>query len=278
MIELAPRNKQGLVLRSPVIAGSGAVGFADAWPPGISPQMFDAIVTPPISLAPRSGTGQPRLAELPDGFLLATGDQNPGYRRVIAQHAAAWRRLGVPVIVALAVAAGNDWPELAARMEEDGAAAGVELALPHGIPAHQAAADVAAVRRAATLPILVRLPSPQAWQLARACVDAGADALVVGTPPLGAYPARDHAGAEASFIEAPVSGPAAFPFTLSALREVLAQGTRVPIIAAGGIHTVEHARLCLQLGAAAVQIRSLLWTNPTGAAELCALLAEKSTG
>jgi dihydroorotate dehydrogenase len=267
MIELALRNKQGLTLASPVMAGSGAVGYGDAWPPGVSPQMFGALVTPPISLAARPGAAQPRLVELPGGFLLATGEQNPGYRRVMGQHAAAWRRLGVPVMVALAAAAGNDWPELAARLEEEGTAAGIELTLLHGLPAHQAAADMAAVRRATTLPILARLPVPQAWQLARACVDAGADALVVGIPPVGASPAADGA-----LVEAPVSGPLAFPFTMAALREVLAQGLRAPVVAAGGIHTVEQARLCLQMGAAAVQIRSLLWTNPAGAAEICAAL------
>ncbi len=102
MIELAPNNKRGLSLASPLMAGSGAVGYADAWPPGVTPERFGAIVTPPISWRPRRGSAGPRLAEIPGGFLLATGDHNPGYRRVIQDHDAAWRRLGVPVIVALA--------------------------------------------------------------------------------------------------------------------------------------------------------------------------------
>ena len=39
-IELVPNNKHGLTLASPLIAGAGAVGYADAWPPGVTAAMF----------------------------------------------------------------------------------------------------------------------------------------------------------------------------------------------------------------------------------------------
>ena len=65
---------------------------------------------------------------------------------------------------------------------------------------------------------------------ARQIQDAGADALVIGVPPQAAALAPDGV----SVIEGPISGPAAFPFTLQALRVVASLGLGLPVIAAGG--------------------------------------------
>ncbi len=257
MIELAPHNKLGLALTSPLIAGSGAVGYADAWPAGIEPAMFGAIVTPPISWRSRRGQSQSRLAELPGGFLLATGDHNPGCRRVLQDHDAAWRRLGVPVIAALAASAPEDWERLAGVLDEESGAAGLELHLPHIAHRSDAAAWIGAVRRATTLPVLVKLPTARAVALASTCASAGADALVIGSAPMAAGLAAD-----VTLVEGPVAGPAAFPFTLYGLRAVAALALGLPLVAAGGICRPEDAELCFAAGAAAVQVRSLLWTDP----------------
>ena len=207
MIELAPHNKLGLALTSPLIAGSGAVGYADAWPAGIEPAMFGAIITAPLSWRPRRGRTAARHAELPGGFLLATGDHNPGYRRVLQDHDGAWRRLGVPVIVALAASAPEDWERLAGILDEESGAAGLELHLPYIAHRSDAAAWIGAVRRATTLPLLVKLPTPRAVALASTCASAGADTLVIGSAPMAAGLAAD-----GTLVEGPAAGPVAFPF------------------------------------------------------------------
>lgn len=263
MIELAPNNKQGLSLASPLIAGSGAVGYADAWPAGVTPAQFGAIVTPPISWRPRRGSAGPRLAEIPGGFLLATGDHNPGYRRVIQDHDAAWRRLGVPLIVALAASAPEDWGRLAALLEEESAAAGLELHLPHIAHRNDAAAWIGAVRRACTLPLLVKLPTPRAVALAATCASAGADALVIGTAALARAPAAD-----GTLVAGPLAGPAAFPLTLYALAAVAELGLGLPLVAAGGITQAEEMQRSFDAGAVAAQVRSLVWTDPGAVGQL----------
>ena len=260
-IELAPHNKTGLTLASPLIAGSGAVGYGDAWPPGVTSALFGALVTPPVTLRSQRGQAPPRLAEIPAGFLLATGDHNPGYRRIIQEHAAAWDRLGTPVIAALASSTPEDWDRLAAHFEEEAPVAGLELHMPASARSGDVAAWVSTVRRACTLPLLVKLPDAQAEELAPVCVRAGADALVIGAAPLAAYPAAGDV-----IIEAPVAGPVAFPFTLRALRAVVTLDLGIPLIAAGGITRPENVRSCLDAGAVAIQIRSLLWTDPAAAA------------
>jgi dihydroorotate dehydrogenase (NAD+) catalytic subunit len=246
----------------------------------VTPALFGAIVTPPITLRPQRGQAPPRLAEVPGGFLLATGDHNPGYRRVAQEHAGLWRRLGIPVLVALAASTPEDWDRLAGHLDEETPAAGLELHLPEGVRGSEVSAWVVAVRRACTLPILVKLPDVQAEELALACVKAGADALVVGVPPRAAYPATESRFLEETefrwpvdqdgltLIEAPVAGPIAFPFTLRALKAVVALDLAVPLVAAGGITRPEGVRYCLEAGAVAVQVRSLLWTDPAAVPKL----------
>ncbi|HEX9115729.1 MAG TPA: hypothetical protein VGA61_06640, partial [Anaerolineae bacterium] len=104
--------------------------------------------------------------------------------------------------------------------------------------------------------------------LAEPCLAGGGDALVAGTSPRAAWPSG-----ESGWVEAAIGGPAAFPFTLLALRRLAALAPGVPIIAAGGIQSLADAALCLDLGAAAIQIRSLLWTDPAAVAQLAAGLA-----
>ncbi len=269
-IELAPRSKHGLSLASPLIAGSGAVGYADAWPPGITATMFGAIITPPVSWRARRGQAAPRLAETPGGFVLATGDANPGFRRVVEDHVPDWRRLATPVIVALAGSAPEDWDRMASHLEDEPAAAGIELHVPEGVRSVDVNTWVSTVRRASTLPLLVKLPSAQSAALAPAAAHAGADALVIGTPPLAAA-----ASSSGELVEGPLAGPAVFPFTLRAVRAIASLSLGLPLVAAGGICRLADARMCFDAGAAAVQVRSLLWIDPAAAAELAVALASR---
>ncbi|OQA40746.1 MAG: Dihydroorotate dehydrogenase B (NAD(+)), catalytic subunit [Chloroflexi bacterium ADurb.Bin325] len=264
-IELAPHNKLGLSLASPLMAGSGALGFGEAWPPGVGPELFAALVTPPITFQPRRGNAPPRLAEIPGGFILATGDHNPGLRRLLRDDAAGWARLGIPALVALAASAPEDWDRLAAALEDQPAVAGLELHLPAQATARDAGLWTANVRRSCQLPLLVKLPAANAELLVEACLHAGADALVAATAPVGAAPALAE---ETAVVTGPVGGPAALPFTLAALAAVLAQAAGAPVIAAGGITRPADALRCLRMGAAAVQVRSVLWTNPAAVAEI----------
>lgn len=266
-IELAPHNKRGLHLGSPIMVGSGGVGFGDSWPPGLSPDLFGAIVTAPLTVRPRKGAEPPRLIEIPGGFLYHTADQNPGYRQIVERQPGLWRRLGAPVLLSLVSGDPGDRAWIAHRLEEDNpGVAGVELLVPENSDSHRSgemSAFISAVRRATTLPVLVKLPVIRAAELAETCLIAGADALVIGVAPIAAQLSD-----EGVWLEAPVAGPVALPFTLRALRSVAGLGLNIPLVAAGGIQTLDDVALCLDCGAAAVQVRSLLWTDPAAARKL----------
>ena len=75
---------------------------------------------------------------------------------------------------------------------------------------------------------------------ARAVLDAGADAVVVGNALPAAMPDGRPAG---------LSGPAIRPLALRCLTEVLAAAPEATVIASGGIATAADARAVLDLGA-----------------------------
>lgn len=269
MIELAANSKTGLALRSPFMLGSGAVGWGEAWPPGVEPGWFGAFVTPPLTLQPKRGNTGPRLAEIPGGFILNTGDHNPGVRRVFRDDVGRWDALDLPVIVALSGSAPEDWLRIGERLEEI-LVAGVEAQLPPGATPREAGQWIANLKRGCQLPVLAKLRATSAAPLARACADAGADALVAATPPQGGTPplAPISSGEQPALVEGSIGGPAAFPFTLRALAAVAELDLGVPLIASGGITTSEDAMWCFRLGADAVQLRSVLWTAPSSVAAL----------
>ena len=159
---------------------------------------------------------------------------------------------------------------MAGVLDEESGAAGLELHLPHIAHRSDAAAWIGAVRRATTLPLLVKLPTSRAVALASTCASAGADALVIGSAPMAAGLAADGA-----LVEGPVAGPVAFPFTLYGLRAVAALELGLPLVAAGGICRPEDAELCFAAGAAAVQVRSVLWTDPAAAARLAEVVRDE---
>ncbi len=148
--------------------------------------------------------------------------------------------------------------------------AGVEAQLPPGATPHEAGQWIANLKRGRQLPVLAKVRSTNAAPLAEACAGAGADALVVGTPPRAAAPPLGSvsSGERPPLVEGVIGGPAAFPFTLRALAAVADLDLGVPLVAAGGITSAEDIDWCFRLGADAVQLRSVLWTAPASVGQL----------
>jgi dihydroorotate dehydrogenase (NAD+) catalytic subunit len=307
MIELAPNRKQGLPLPNPLIAASGSIGFGGEAADLIALGLFGALVTAPISLRPRRGSTPPRMAATPGGMLLQTGEQNPGWRRVVEQHGGAWARSRAPVIAH--IIGHTSLGELARRAEAARGIAGLEFDLESA----DSLPLLAALRRATELPILVRLPYGGAALAVRA-VQAGADALVCIVPPRAAAPLS----AGGQIVEGRLFGPLVRAMALQALRDTLAATTAgprvvpagtaaapprpdgvresmpsaaaasplpradaraegeelppaaVPLIACGGVHSADDVAALLAAGASAVMLDSLAWVAPRA---LNALLA-----
>ena len=256
-VQLAPDHKQGLLLANPVMPAAGSFGYGLEYEGLVEAERLGAIVTTPTTLRPQRGRPQPRLRELEGGLLLGTGGQNPGLGRVLREYAPRWVRGRVPVILNVAGRGPMDFAHVARRLASVQGIWGLELTLPDSVGPSEAREIVAAVRAETLLPLWAKLPLFRAEDLAEVCVEAGANALTVGLPPLGmSIDLETNAR-----LVGRLYGRMVKPLALRAAATVM-QRVQAPIIACGGIQTVEDALEFLALGASAVQVGSATWVEP----------------
>ncbi len=272
-VELAPQHKLGLALTNPVLLACGVIGYGDALAPGLDLSRLGGFVTAPVTRRPMHGQ-PPRVLDGPGGLLWQRGRWNPGIRNVLRDHAALWRRCPTPVIVHIA---GDEPDELAAvaeALEQTPGVAGLEIDLfTTQLDSVFAMADTAtemvkAVRRAADLPLLARLPIGLIDEAIEPVLDAGVDALVLAQPPTGL---RLDPGTSV-IVRGGMHGPALTLLIAARLAE-LAGWVGVPLVACGGVHSLEDVLTFLAVGAKAVQIDTAVWVDPDLPGRIAAALA-----
>ena len=267
MIELLPHHKVGLQLASPVMIAAGFAGYGDAIRHVLDLAAFGAVVTQPITLRPQRGAPQPRPAEIEGGVIINTGQQNPGVKKVLTTYGRLWARLNTQIIAHLPAADPADLQRTAHALSTNAALAGLEL----GLPASAYPADVfdwvAAVRNGSELPLLAQLPFGAIPEVVDAAVEAGADGMVVSAPPLAT--AKSGSG---QFVSGGLYGFAAHSLVLQQVQSIAANFD-VPLVAAGGIHSVADARTFIEAGATAVQVDALLLRSFQQAEEIAHALA-----
>ena len=131
------------------------------------------------------------------------------------------------------------------------------MTLPDGLEPYEAGEMVKAARAETWLPLWAKPPLLQAAELARVCVEAGANALTVGCPPQGMYLDLE---TNTRWVGR-LYGRMVKPLVLWAVSEV-ARRVQVPVIACGGIHTPQDALEFLAVGAKALQVDSATWVEP----------------
>lgn len=277
-VELAPRHKQGLTLASPVMLAAGVVGYGDALPPGLELTRIGAYVTAPVTRRPWQGQ-PPRVVEVPGGVLWQRGLWNPGVRSVIRDFAGWWRRGPAPVIVHLGGHEPGDLAAVASILEQTPGVAGLEVDMPPAAtpededPIDLAVTLVRVVREAADLPLLLRLPLHAGDEAVQAVLDAGVDALVLAQPPAGLV----FDAASGTTTRGGLHGPGLAPQIAARLAE-LAGWTGAPLVACGGVHSVQDALTYLAVGAVAVQLDTAIWVDPGLPARIAAALSGGTPG
>lgn len=271
-VELAPRHKRGLPLANPVMTASGTFGNGLEYAQVFDIQRLGAIVSKAVTLQPRQGNPQPRIAETPAGMLNSIGLQNIGLEAIIRDIAPVWATWRVPVIVNIAGESVADYARLARRLDGVPGVSGLELniscpnvedGLEFGSDPAAAAAVTAAVRRETDLPLIVKL-TPNVTDIvavARAVAEAGADALTL----INTFPAMtiDIAARRPTlgWGSGGLSGPALKPIALRMVY-LVASALDVPIIGCGGITSGRDAIEYLMAGATAVQVGTATFINP----------------
>jgi len=259
---LGPGRKRELELASPLLVAAGALGYAPLSLEAATRAAFGAFITPPLTARPLAGAASPRLARTTAGYVQHTGLRNPGLRQAIRLHARSWQRAGLPVIVALYGQTSGEFGDLAAKLAEVDWVQGLELHFPRPMEADEMAECTRAASAESDVPCLVRLPFQGTIIAARACAEAGADALVVAAPPYAR--AMDEDGA---WVYGPLHSPALAPAYAELLYEVAGE-VDVPLIGRGGIADIGDVLALVSAGAVAVQVDSLLWVQPAAGAWL----------
>jgi dihydroorotate dehydrogenase (NAD+) catalytic subunit len=271
-LELAPGRKSGLPLANPVMTASGTFANGLEYQKVFDIQRLGAIVSKAVTLRPRRGNVQPRIAETAAGMINSIGLQNIGLEAILRDVAPVWATWRVPVVVNIAGESVADYAELARRLDGVPGVSGIEVniscpnvedGLEFGTDPRAAGAVTNAVRRRTTLPVIVKL-TPNASDIvavARAVVDAGADALtLINTFPAMAIDIESRRPA-LGWGSGGLSGPALKPIAIRMVY-LVAAAVDVPIIGCGGVMTGEDAVEYLMAGASAVQVGTATFRNP----------------
>jgi len=272
-VQLAPKNERGLLLANPVMTASGTFGYGTENNHLFDIQRLGAIVCKGTTLEPWDGNPQPRLIETAGGILNSIGLQNIGVAALIREKAPVWAKWQVPVIVNIAGETIDDYAKLAGLLDGVAGVSALEvnISCPNikaggaefGASAKSAAKVTAAVRKATSLPVLVKL-APDVSDIAGIAVavaEAGADAISLINTLKGMAIDIDKRKPLLGNITGGLSGPAIKPVALAIVYEV-AGAVDLPLVGCGGIATAADAIEFIMAGASAIQVGTASLVNP----------------
>jgi dihydroorotate dehydrogenase (NAD+) catalytic subunit len=208
-------------------------------------------------------------------MLNAIGLQNVGVDAFLAEKLPELHRRGVTVIANVWGDTEDDYVAVVSRIGHDRRVAAIELnvscpnvikgGMIFGNDPRALGALVGAVRKATTLPLVVKL-SPNAGDVvacAAAAVDAGAEVLSLINTVVGLSIDLERRAPKIGFTTGGLSGPAIRPIALRMVWEVKRALPQVPIIGMGGIESVENVLEFLVAGASTVQVGTANFRDPS---------------
>lgn len=274
-----------LTLRNPVVTASGTFASGREYADFIDLSRLGAVVTKGVSLEPWAGNASPRIAETASGMLNSIGLQNPGLDAFIEKDLGWLETQDVPVIVNVSGHTVEEYGEICRRLDADARvdAFEVNISCPNvdaggmvfGTSCLEAASVVKECRAATSKTLIVKL-SPNVTditEIARAVVDAGADAVSLINTLLGMAIDVDTRRPKLARVVGGLSGPAIKPVALRMVWQV-ASAVDVPIIGMGGIMDARDAIEFMLAGATAVAVGTANFVDPTSTMRVVDGLAE----
>jgi dihydroorotate dehydrogenase (NAD+) catalytic subunit len=268
----------GIALRNPVLTASGTFGYGTEFSPFLDLRRIGGFVAKSLTLEPRVGNPPPRIAEAPSGMLNAISLENVGVDAFVAEKLPVIPE-GVTVVASIFETEIDRYAEVCRRLGAAPRVAGLELnaSCPHvksgGIEFGQDPALLArlvrAVRRATSLPLLVKL-SPNVTHVAevgRVCEGEGANGVSLINSVQALEVDVDSRRPVLANGLGGLSGPAIRPIALLMVWQV-SRAVGIPVCGMGGIETAEDAVKFLLCGASAVQVGTSNYLNPAVAGEV----------
>ena len=272
-IDLAPGAKRELILRNPVMTASGTSSNGLEFARLFDINRLGGLLSKGVTLKPRRGNPTPRIVETPAGMLNSIGFQNIGVRKLLSEVATVWETWDVPVVVNMLGDTVDEFARLAQVLDGAPGVAGLEVniscpnldvgGVAFGRDPAAAARVVEAVVTSTTLPVIAKL-TPDVTDIgvvARACENAGADALCVANSFVGMNIDVNTRRPRTNRPVAGLTGPAIKPLALRLVWET-ARAVEIPVIGCGGIVDGRDAVEFLLAGASAVQVGTASFRDP----------------
>jgi dihydroorotate dehydrogenase (NAD+) catalytic subunit len=267
-----------LKLANPVFTASGTCGYADELADFMDINQLGGFITKSVTVKPRMGNDTPRVVETDSGMLNAIGLANVGLDAFIQEKLPTIAKLTVPVFVSVAGETIEDYVTVVQRLATEPAIAGFELniscpnvaagGISFGTEPAQVTEITSAVKKAAGEKVLMVKLSPCVTDIsviARAAVDAGADALsLINTFTAMVIDIETRKPILANRTGG-LSGPAIKPIAVYLVNKVyneVAKQHNIPIMGLGGIRTASDAIEFIIAGATAIAVGTANFIEP----------------
>jgi dihydroorotate dehydrogenase (NAD+) catalytic subunit len=268
-------NLCGVQFATPVLSASGTFGYGLEAAAVLDPADLGGVVTKGISPLPRRGNPPPRICETAGGMLNSIGLENPGVECFAAEKMPPLRQAGATVVANFFGDDPDQYVACAAALDKIDGVVTLELniscpnvahgGMQYGTDPRLAGELVRACRAVTTKPLWVKL-TPNVTDIvavARACVEAGADALSLINTLSGIGIDVRTRRPRLGNVFGGLSGPAIKPVALRMVHQVYAAGLGVPLVGIGGITTGEDALEFILAGASLVQVGTATFSEPT---------------
>lgn len=275
----------GIRMRNPVMVASGTFGYGPEYAELVDLDRLGAIVVKGICLNPTTGNPTPRTAEVASGLLNAIGLPGPGVDGFVRTYMPFLRRYQTPVIVNIWGKTIEEYAEVARRFDAVDGIAGLEVnvSCPNikegsalfGTDLDMFRRVLDAIRAATRLPMIPKL-APNVSDIAvfaRAAEACGADAIsLINSFPAMAVDIKTRRPKLAN-ITGGLTGPAIRPIAVRLVWQA-AKAVTIPVIGMGGISRLEDALEFFMVGADAVALGTVNFTDPSAAVTLVDELAD----
>ena len=261
-----------LKLRNPILVASGTFGYAREMEGLVDFAQLGGIVPKTVTALPRVGNPPPRTVETPSGLLNAIGLDNDGIDHFLEHHLPYLTSLPTAIIGNVAGEDEDEFVELTAKMGQASGIAAVELNLscPNVAGGIDFATDAEVTRRivkrcrdVCPVPLIAKLTPnvTNVVSIAKAAADGGADAVSLVNTLLGLAVDWTETRPVLGNGTGGLSGPAIKPVVLRIVWQV-ARAKILPIVAVGGIATIDDVMEMIVAGASAVQIGTANFYDP----------------
>jgi dihydroorotate dehydrogenase (NAD+) catalytic subunit len=276
----------GVRFKNPVLTASGTFGYGLEFASLMDLNSIGGIVVKGLSMIPIKGNPPPRVYETASGMLNAIGWQNIGAREFVEKKLPGLKNYNTNVVVNIVGFDLNDYLEVARYLNDCPGIKALELNIScpnvkkggfHFNKDPRDAFKVASETKKASpnLPLWVKL-SPNVTDIrefARACEEAGADALSVINTLVGMSIDVEKRRPHLRFRTGGLSGPAIKPVALRMVWEAC-QTVKIPVIGVGGIANTHDALEFLIAGARAIQVGTANFYEPNASERIALGLQE----